>query len=86
MFKLDNKIGLGLASLGRPGYINIGHREDLGEDRSQSKMRANCHQVLDYAYENGIRYFDVARVYGNAEEFLPPGPLHLWHHRGPGRQ
>ena len=70
MFKLDNKIGLGLASLGRPGYINIGHGEDLGEDRSLSKMRANCHQVLDYAYENGIRYFDVARVYGNAEEFL----------------
>jgi len=70
LFKLDNKIGLGLASLGRPGYINIGHGEDLGEDRSLSKMRANCHQVLDYAYENGIRYFDVARVYGNAEEFL----------------
>ncbi len=70
MFKLDNKIGLGLASLGRPGYINIGHREDLGKDRSLSKMRASCHQVLDYAYENGIRYFDVARVYGNAEEFL----------------
>ena len=70
MFKLDNKIGLGLASLGRPGYINIGHHKDIGDDKSQSKMMQNCHQVLDYAYEKGIRYFDVARVYGNAEEFL----------------
>ena len=70
MFKLDNKIGLGLASLGRPGYINIGHGKDLGEDKSESTMRDNCHQVLDYAYKNGIRYFDVARVYGNAETFL----------------
>ena len=70
MFKLDNKIGLGLASLGRPGYINIGHGKDLGEDKSENTMRDNCHQVLDYAYENGIRYFDVARVYGNAEKFL----------------
>jgi len=70
LFKLDNKIGLGLASLGRPGYINIGHHKDIGDDKSQSKMMQNCHQVLDYAYEKGIRYFDVARVYGNAEEFL----------------
>ena len=70
MFKLNNKIGLGLASLGRPGYINIGHHKDIGDDKSQSKMMHNCHQVLDYAYEKGIRYFDVARVYGNAEEFL----------------
>ena len=35
MFKLDNKIGLGLASLGRPGYINIGHDKDLGDDKSK---------------------------------------------------
>ena len=70
MFKLDNKIGLGLASLGRPGYINIGHNTDLGSDKSKSKIKENCHQVLDFAYNNGIRYFDAARVYGDAEEFL----------------
>jgi aryl-alcohol dehydrogenase-like predicted oxidoreductase len=70
LFKLDNKIGLGLASLGRPGYINIGHDADLGGDKSKSKMKENCHQVLDFAYKNGIRYFDTARVYGDAEEFL----------------
>ncbi|RZO87728.1 MAG: aldo/keto reductase [alpha proteobacterium HIMB59] len=70
MFKLDNKIGLGLAALGRPGYINIGHDNDLGSDKSKASMRDYCHQVLDFAYNNGIRYFDTARVYGDAEEFL----------------
>lgn len=70
MFKLDNKIGLGLAALGRPGYINIGHDNDLGSDKSKTSMRDYCHQVLDFAYSNGVRYFDTARVYGDAEEFL----------------
>ena len=70
MFKLDNKIGLGLAALGRPGYINIGHDNDLGSDKSKSSMRDYCHQILDFAYSNGVRYFDTARVYGEAEEFL----------------
>jgi len=70
LFKLDNKIGLGLAALGRPGYINIGHDNDLGSDKSKASMRDYCHQVLDFAYSNGIRYFDTARVYGDAEEFL----------------
>tara|TARA_B100000965_G_scaffold39273_2_gene28912 strand:+ start:18752 stop:19705 length:954 start_codon:yes stop_codon:yes gene_type:complete len=70
LFKLDNKIGLGLASLGRPGYINIGHGNDLGDDKSRPQIKKNCHEVLDYAYDSGIRYFDVARVYGDAEEFL----------------
>ena len=70
MFKLDNKIGLGLASLGRPGYINIGHSSDLGSDISKNSMRSHCHEVLSHAYKKGIRYFDAARVYGDAEEFL----------------
>jgi len=70
LFKLDNKIGLGLAALGRPGYINIGHDDDLGSDKSKASMRDYCHQVLDFAYNNGVRYFDTARVYGDAEEFL----------------
>jgi len=70
LFKLDNKIGLGLAALGRPGYINIGHDNDLGSDKSKASMRDYCHQVLDFAYSNGVRYFDTARVYGDAEEFL----------------
>ena len=70
MFKLDSKLGLGLAALGRPGYINLGHHQNIGEDKSKEAMRNHCHLVLDYAFSKGIRYFDVARVYGESEDFL----------------
>ena len=70
MFKLDKKLGLGLAALGRPGYITLGHDQNIGDDKSIDNMRNQCHRVLDFAYEKGIRYFDVARVYGESEEFL----------------
>jgi aryl-alcohol dehydrogenase-like predicted oxidoreductase len=63
-------IGLGLAALGRPAYINLGHADDLGEDRSPDALRARTHDVLDHAYGAGVRYFDAARSYGRAEEFL----------------
>jgi aryl-alcohol dehydrogenase-like predicted oxidoreductase len=63
-------IGLGLAALGRPGYINVGHGEDLGSDRGQDAMERRAHLVLDGAYARGVRYFDVARSYGLAEQFL----------------
>jgi len=63
-------MGLGLAALGRPGYINIGHETDLGADRDARAMESRTHQVLDAAWETGIRYFDAARSYGRAEEFL----------------
>ena len=63
-------VGLGLAALGRPGYINIGHAADLGRDRSVTAMERHAHGVLDAAYAAGVRYFDAARSYGRAEEFL----------------
>ena len=63
-------IGLGLAALGRPGYLNLGHGEDLGADRSVEALERRAHAVLDSAYEGGVRYFDAARSYGRAEEFL----------------
>jgi aryl-alcohol dehydrogenase-like predicted oxidoreductase len=65
-----SEIGLGLAALGRPAYINLGHAEDVGPDRSVEGLRAQTHAVLDHAYARGIRYFDAARSYGLAEEFL----------------
>ncbi len=65
-----SRLGLGLAALGRPGYVNLGHGTDLGEDRSVEVMRRRCHQVLDAAWEAGVRYVDAARSYGLAEEFL----------------
>jgi aryl-alcohol dehydrogenase-like predicted oxidoreductase len=64
------RIGLGLAALGRPGYINVGHGRDLPADHGISAMEAQAHLVLDEAWALGIRYFDAARSYGRAEDFL----------------
>lgn len=78
------RIGLGLAALGRPGYLNLGHGDELGEDRSVAALRARTHAVLDAAYAAGVRDFDAARSYGRAEEFLGewlrnhnPGGVHI---------
>ena len=63
-------IGLGLAAVGRPGYINLGRDQDLGDDRSVETLRTRTHELLDAAYAQGVRYFDAARSYGRSEEFL----------------
>lgn len=63
-------MGLGLAALGRPGYINLGHAVDLGHTYDVAAMAAHARAVLDAAWAAGIRYFDAARSYGRAEEFL----------------
>jgi aryl-alcohol dehydrogenase-like predicted oxidoreductase len=63
-------IGLGLAALGRPGYINLGHATDLDGHTDVQSMERAAHAVLDAAYELGVRYFDAARSYGRAEAFL----------------
>jgi aryl-alcohol dehydrogenase-like predicted oxidoreductase len=65
-----SRIGLGLAAVGRPGYLNLGRDDDLPADRTVEAMRARAHGLLDQAYASGVRYFDVARSYGRAEEFL----------------
>ena len=67
---MSARLGLGLAALGRPGYLNIGHGAQLGDDRSPAALQARTHEVLDAAYAAGIRDFDAARSYGRAEEFL----------------
>ncbi|OSP40260.1 aldo/keto reductase [Streptomyces sp. 13-12-16] len=63
-------LGLGLAAIGRPGYINLGRDADLGEDRGVETLRARTHELLDAAHAQGVRYFDAARSYGRSEEFL----------------
>src|SRR6202042_2706366 len=63
------RLGLGLAALGRPAYITSGRKNDL-PDRSVAGLRARTFAMLDAAYEHGIRYFDAARSYCRAEEFL----------------
>ncbi len=64
------RIGLGLAAVGRPGYINLGRDADLPADRTVEALRSRVRLLLDAAYGAGVRYFDVARSYGRAEEFL----------------
>jgi aryl-alcohol dehydrogenase-like predicted oxidoreductase len=63
-------IGLGMAAVGRPGYITLGRERDLGTDRSVETLERRAHVVLSAAYDAGIRYFDAARSYGYAERFL----------------
>lgn len=63
-------LGVGLAALGRPGYINLGHHDDLAGHTDVAAMERNAHDVLDTASAAGLRYFDVARSYGRAESFL----------------
>jgi aryl-alcohol dehydrogenase-like predicted oxidoreductase len=65
-----SRIGLGLAALGRPGYINLGHARDLDANFEIASMEAQAHAVLDAAWDQGVRYFDAARSYGLAETFL----------------
>ncbi len=68
------KIGLGLAALGRPEYINI--RTDNTIDKSEEAFKNNTFSVLNEAYKLGIRYFDTAPSYGKGEAFL-----NEWHNK-----
>ncbi|MFE9106912.1 aldo/keto reductase [Actinomadura geliboluensis] len=64
------RLGVGLAALGRPAYINVGRADELPPERSVDLMRNATWDVLDTAYAAGIRWVDTARSYGRAEEFL----------------
>jgi aryl-alcohol dehydrogenase-like predicted oxidoreductase len=70
LLRATSRIGLGLAALGRPGYINLGHAADLGGRTDEDSLKHLAHSVLDAAYARNVRYFDVARSYGKAEAFL----------------
>ena len=63
-------IGFGLAAVGRPGYITLGRDHDLGTERSVAALERRSHELLDAAYDVGVRYVDAARSYGFAERFL----------------
>jgi len=64
------RIGLGLAALGRPAYINLGHAFDVQGETDVAALERRAHSVLDAAFAGGVRYFDAARSYGKAEAFL----------------
>lgn len=64
----ETRIGLGLAAIGRPEYINI--RRENDEDKSVSYYKENAQKVLNFAYDQGVRDFDTAPSYGKGEQFL----------------
>lgn len=64
-----SRLGVGLAAIGRPGYITLGRAAEL-PDRSPAALDARSAAVLDTARAAGVRYVDAARSYGRAEEFL----------------
>ena len=58
-----------MAALGRPGYINLGHADDMPGERGVDEMRAHAHAVLDAAYEL-VCAISTARAYGLSEDFV----------------
>ena len=67
------RLGLGMAALGRPGYINLNRNSIFGENsRSIDKMQSQANLVLDSLFENAIDtpWIDCARSYGLSEKFL----------------
>lgn len=63
-------MGIGLAAVARPAYITAGRARDLGTHRDVADLEQRTWQVLDAAVAAGIRYVDVARSYGRAEQFV----------------
>ncbi len=62
------RIGLGLAALGRPEYLNVRIENDT--DKTESHYFENALKVLDAAYQQGLRHFDTAPSYGKGESYL----------------
>lgn len=66
---MSAQLGLGLAALGRPGYMTVGHAADV-PDATEAGLEAQALAVMDEAYRLGVRHVDTARSYGQAEAFL----------------
>ena len=64
----NTKIGLGLAAVGRPEYINIRSGDDI--NKSEKAFKRNAFELMDLAYNKGIVHFDTAPSYGKGEDFL----------------
>ena len=65
-----SRLGVGLAALGRPAYIDLGHGDDFPEGREPEAMERRAFAVLDAALAAGVTYLDTARSYGRAEAFV----------------
>jgi aryl-alcohol dehydrogenase-like predicted oxidoreductase len=65
-----SRLGFGLAAVGRPGYLNVGHGEDLAGRSDPNGLGQHTNQMLDAAFAAGVNYFDTARSYGRGEQYL----------------
>ncbi|MBD1423965.1 aldo/keto reductase [Sphingobacterium arenae] len=65
----QNRIGLGMASIGRPRYINI-KQDESNEVFSLENFKEKGKVAIENAYKNGIRHFDTSPGYGIAESLL----------------
>ncbi|WP_445735804.1 aldo/keto reductase [Mariniflexile sp.] len=61
-------LGLGMAAIGRPHYINV--RTNTVAKSNVNDLKTTGFKVLDEAYNLGVRYFDTAPGYGLAENLL----------------
>ena len=85
------RMGLGMAALGRPGYINLDRHEIFGEasTRSVERMQAQADQVMDALFASSsssavtgnLPWLDCARSYGLSEKFV--GDYLSSHHVSP---
>lgn len=66
------RMGLGMAALGRPGYINLDRAAIFGDaDRTVEKMQTQANKVMDALFQaNGKPWLDCARSYGLSEQFV----------------
>jgi len=66
------RMGLGMAALGRPGYITLGRSEVFGDvDRSIDKMQQASNNVIDKLFSLTEKpWIDCARSYGLSERFV----------------
>lgn len=74
------RMGLGMAALGRPGYINLDRASIFGSnDRTVEKMQTQANLVLDRLFEESSSsssmesprpWLDCARSYGLSEKFV----------------
>ncbi len=63
-----SNLGFGTAAIGRPMYINI--RSEKSEEFDFEKFKQDGIEMLENAYQSGIRYFDTAPGYGMSEDLL----------------
>ena len=66
--KQSKHLGLGTAAIGRPQYINL--RQEKTKQLSLAEFKNKGIELLRFANQQGITYFDTAPGYGIAEQMV----------------